>query len=69
MERDMANVYRKMSDDQLRKLRSKKFVRLQKINQMPGGFFIRKERAVLEHQIHQADVELNARFLQLRLIP
>lgn len=67
--RDNSNLYRKLSNEKIRELRSKKFVRLQKIENIPGSYLIRQEREALKHQIHQIDVEINARFLQLTLLP
>jgi len=65
--KDMANVYRKVSSDELRELRSKKFIRLQKLEGYCGGFFTAKEIAALRHQLHQIDVELTCRFYQTEL--
>jgi len=64
---DMANIYRKRKTDELRTLRSKKFVRLQKLEAEADTYFVRNERTILQHQIHQIDVELNSRFFQLGL--
>jgi len=64
---DMANVYRKRKSDELRELRSRKAVRLQKLESEPTGFFVKREIEILTHQIHQIDVELTARFYQREL--
>jgi len=65
--KDMANVYRKRSSDELRLLRSKKIVRLEKCAGFCDGYFNRKEMIILAHQIHQIDVELTCRFQQQAL--
>jgi len=65
--KDMANVYRNRTSDDLRLLRSKKVVRLEKCAGFCDGYFNRKEMTILALQIHQIDVELNARFLQQAL--
>jgi len=64
---DMANVYRKVPSDELRSLRSKKFIRLQKLEGFCDGFFTAKEIDALRHHIHQIDVELTCRFYQTEL--
>jgi len=65
--KDMSNLYHKLPSDSLRSLRSKKHVRLQKLQSEYQSFFVKREVEMLEHQIHQIDVELTARFLQLPL--
>jgi len=64
----MSKVYRHMSSDNLRELRSKKIVRLQKCEGFCDGFFNKREIDFLNQTIHQIDVELTARFLQLELL-
>jgi len=66
--KDMANVYRNRKSDDLRLLRSKKIVRLQKLESEVSGFFVKREIEILNHQIHQIDVELTARFYQATLL-
>jgi len=65
--RDMANIYRNRTSDDLRTLRSKKLVRLQLLDSWADTWYVKRERDVLLHQVHQIDVELNARFLQQAL--
>jgi len=60
----MANLYRKLTSDELRVLRSKKVILLNKLQSQPRGFFVRTEQERIEHQIHQIDVELTCRFHQ-----
>lgn len=64
---NMANVYRHYLSGELTILRSKKIVRLQKLEALPKTYFVKLEIEALEHQIHQIEVELTARFYQMPL--
>jgi hypothetical protein len=65
--KDMANTYRNMKTPALIELRSKKYVRLQKLESEHKGFFVKQEIDALKHQIHQIDVERTSRLLQRTL--
>jgi len=66
--RDMANLYHKLPTDSLKVLRSKKVVRLQKLEAEHRSFFVKQELEAVQYQIHQIDVELTARFLLMKLL-
>ncbi len=64
--KDMSLVYSKMGSKELRALRSKKVLKLDKI----GGYnswFARRDRDLLSHQIAQIDAELECRAAQIPL--
>lgn len=60
---DMSTVYMNMSEYDLRKLRSKKYLRLTRI-QNSQGWFDKKETATLKSHMHQIDVEIACRVAQ-----
>lgn len=66
MANDMANLYRNKTTKELLTLRSKKYVRLQKLAMSPS-WFDRKEREMLVATMKQIDVELACRFDQKQL--
>lgn len=67
MYKEMANIYRKTPTENLKVLRSKKAARLMRLRREGQGYFNKKEIEALEHNIHQIDVELTARFYQMSL--
>jgi len=64
---DNSKTYMNMSTDELRTLRSKKALALQNLEAGAGGFFVGRDVRALQYNIHQIDVELTARFLQMPL--
>ena len=66
MTNNMSDVYRNKTTKELLTLRSKKYVRLQKLAASPS-WFDRKERETLVSTMKQIDVELACRFDQKQL--
>jgi len=66
MAKDMANIYRNFTTQDLKTLRSKKYVRLQKLTER-YSWFDRREREMLVSTMKQIDAELASRFDQLQL--
>lgn len=64
--KDMASVYAKIETKQLRMLRSKKVLQVDKIGGY-NSYFARRDRDLLAHQISQIDAELECRAAQLAL--
>jgi len=67
MERNMSLVYSLMPTDGLRKLRSQKFVRRQKIDR-DFGWYANQEKRKLDSQMKQIDAELACREPQIPLL-
>jgi len=65
--KDMSLVYSKMDAKDLRVLRSKKVLKLDKIGGY-NSYFAKRDRDALAHQIDQIDAELECRRLQLPLL-
>jgi len=63
----MGYLYKTMSDEQLRKLRSRKFVEHQKIVSKSQGYWYMKEANKLHWQMVWIDAELAARAAQMAL--
>lgn len=61
--KDMSKVYRNTPTIDLIKNRGRKMCKLM-IARQYNTYFAKKDRARLEYQIHQIDVELEARALQ-----
>lgn len=64
--KSMARTYRWIDTASLQTLRSKKFVRLQRIEKQ-WGYLAEKEARTLRHHIREIDVELASREAQGRL--
>lgn len=65
--KDMSKVYAKKTELDLRKLRSKKVLQLNKLATL-NGYFVKRDRELLAAQIDQIDAELECRKLQLPLL-
>jgi len=65
--KDMVSVYVGMSTKQLKELRSKKFLRRQKLEHMPLGYFSIQEVRKLNQQIIWIDAVLESRDLQIAM--
>jgi len=65
--KDMQSYYRFETSQNLRKLYSKKFLRLTKLNSMSDSWFNRKEKNALLQQMKWIEVELASRDAQLAL--
>jgi len=63
MSKYMGNYYHQMSDEALRRLRSKKVVHLQKLSNY-GSWYHTKDRAALKEQIKWIDAVLASRAAQ-----
>jgi len=63
----MSVVYSRMSTDELKRLRSQKYVRLGSILHI-SSWFCMQERRKLETQMRQIDAELERRKLQMPLL-
>jgi len=66
--KDMVSVYVGMSSKQLKGLRSKKFLRIQKLEGKPVGYFNIQELRTLRQQLAWIDAVLESRELQLELL-
>lgn len=64
--KDTRNIYWSRTTKDLRELRSKKIVVLNKLGKV-GGYFTRMEVAKLKHQVEMIDAILAAREAQERL--
>ncbi len=64
--KDMSLVYSKMGTKELRVLRSKKVLKLDKVGGY-NSYFARRDRDALAHQIDQIDAELECRAAQIPL--
>jgi len=65
--KDMYSVYSKMSDLELRKLRSKKVLKMHKVEGY-NSWFARRDRDLLSGQIMQIDAVLESRAAQMKLL-
>lgn len=65
--KDMSKVYASKTTLELQKLRSKKVLQLLKLSGM-NGYFVKRDRELLSHQVSQIDAELEARRSQLTLL-
>lgn len=63
----MGNLYLTMSTEHLKKLRSQKFTRIQKLEHDAGGYFHTREIARLRAQMGWLDDVLGSRALQMTL--
>jgi len=59
-------IYHRMSDKELRVLRSKKLAKLDKIINL-NGYFAKRDKQALYDQIIAIEAELESRTLQMRL--
>lgn len=59
--KDMSNIYRFKSTDELKTLRSKKLVALEKLRAEWGGYFTKQEIQRQSHLLKQIDAELASR--------
>lgn len=67
MARDMSNIYRFKNDRELRELRSKKLVALDRLRRQHMGYFVKREIDRQSHLLRQIEAELAARRDQLAL--
>jgi len=65
--KDMSLVYSKKTEKELRVLRSKKVLMLDKIGGY-NSYFAKRDREALAHQINQIDAELQCRADQMKLL-
>jgi len=66
--KDMVSVYVGMSSKQLKTLRSKKYLRIQKLEGQPIGYFNIQELRTLRQQLQWIDAVIESRDLQLELL-
>lgn len=66
--KDMSNIYRHKSDDELRTLRSKKSVAVDKLRKQGYGYFVKQEIARQLHLIALIDAEIACRRDQMQLL-
>lgn len=65
--KDMSKVYQLKTDKELRVLRSKKILQLDKISNY-NSYFAKRDRDLLVGQIDQIDTEIQCRADQMRLL-
>lgn len=61
MARDMSNIYRFKSEDQLRLLRSEKILQLDRLRSEWGSYLVKQDIARVTHLIGQIEAELACR--------
>lgn len=66
MARDMGNIYSRMTTEALKRLLSKKFMRVARLENS-WGYLDTQELRVLRHHMRQIDAELACRKYQTRL--
>lgn len=67
MSRDMSNIYRFKTVDQLRLLRSQKLMQLDRLRRLPMGYWVKQDIAKVTHLLKQLDAELAGRADQQEL--
>jgi hypothetical protein len=65
--REMSSLYQYMSNDDLRRLRGRKYLRKQKLLTQPDGWWLQAELLTLEGHLRRIDAELAARAAQERM--
>ena len=65
--RDMSNIYRFKTTDELRLLRGQKIAQLDRLRRMWGSYFVKQDIQRVAHLIDQIDAELAARRDQMAL--